>query len=311
MKIFDLHCDTITELSGHGKERHLAENDMHIDIEKLKKGDSLAQCFAVFVHQKACEKAGISPFDFYREKVEVFRRELSENSASIRQAVTVSDILENEKAGLISGILTVEGGETLCGDLSRLDELKNDGVRMMTLTWNFENEIGFSHKTGGHLKPFGKEVVERMNELSMRVDVSHLSDEGFYDVMDILKDRYPVVASHSCARALCRNTRDLTDDMLKKIGENGGIAGINYYSCFLRDDAEHSTYEDVLKHAVHMVNKAGIESVALGSDYDGIDCTLDWTDYSGMPLLVEYLHKEFTYDQLEKICFKNALRVFA
>lgn len=309
MKMFDLHCDTITGLSENSAS--LRKNEMHIDLEKLRKGDTLAQCFAIFVHQKWCRQNGVSPYDYYREMRDVFYREMRENADTIAPAFSSADVLENDRKGLMSGILTIEAGEPLEGKPERVEEFKKDGVRMITLTWNFENEIGFSNLTGGRLKPKGREIVDAMNALGVLVDVSHLSDEGFFDCIELSKGQYPVVASHSDARALCPHSRNLTDEMLRAIGNTGGIVGVNYYAHFLRENTNDTTMEDVLRHTLHLIDKAGVDHVAFGSDYDGIDSNLEWKDASGTPDLLNYLNTKISSADLEKITHANALRVFS
>lgn len=182
----------------------------------------------------------------------------------------------------------------------------------MTLTWNYENCIGFpqSRKEAEHrrgLKEFGIETVERMNDLGMLIDVSHLSEGGFYDVVRYSKK--PFVASHSCARALCDHPRNLTDEQLKCIAEAGGVAGVNFYAPFLRKDAEFSAIEDILVHIRYMIRIMGEDFVAFGSDFDGIDCELEMKDYTGFQSLMEGLQREFREETVEKLCYKNVLRV--
>ncbi len=309
MRIFDLHCDTITAVRMESAS--LRENDFHIDLKRLKKADALAQCFAIFTHQEWCKQHGVSPYDCYREMRDLFYREMQENADMIAPAFSSSDVLENDRKGLMSGILTMEAGEPLEGKPERVAEFKKDGVRMITLTWNFENEIGYPNLTSGHLKLSGREIVDAMNALGVLVDVSHLSDDGFWDCIELSGGKHPVVASHSDARALCPHSRNLTDEMLRALGNTGGIVGVNYYSEFLRENTKDTRMEDVLRHTLHLIDKAGIDHVALGSDYDGIESTLEWKDVSGTPRLLDYLHKKISWDDLEKITHKNALRVFA
>lgn len=309
MKLIDLHCDTLTGLKR--RNQVLRENNMHLDLMKMKKGDQLAQCFAVFVHQKHCVDNGISPYDFYKEHKDLFYREMEANKDLIAPAFSSADILRNQENGLMSGVLTIEAGEPLEGKTERVEEFRKDGVRMITLTWNFENEIGFSNLTGGHLKPKGREIVDAMNQLGVLVDVSHLSDEGFWDCIELAGNRFPVVASHSDARALCNHTRNLTDDMLKALGNTDGVVGINYCADFLTEGSKDATMEAVLNHALHLIDKAGVDHVAFGSDYDGIGSTLEWKDVSGTPELLEYMHKKISWEDLEKITHKNVLRVFS
>jgi len=315
MNIFDLHCDTLTRKSFGEYGFDAPADSLHITLPKLKTGRSLAQCFAVFLEQKRILESGEGLFHYYRRHEELLKRELSAHAGEIAQARNSAEILENSSKGLLSAVLTVEGGEALEGKLENLEAMQRDGVRMLTLTWNYENELGFSHLQGGPLKPFGREAVEYMHELGIRPDVSHLSDEGFRDTLDISRGRGPVVASHSCARALCGNSRNLTDEMLRALGESGGLVGVNFNAPFLRDlkrgEPELSSVDEVIRHLLRLIDKAGIESVGWGSDFDGIDSTLEWKDFSGMPVLADRLEKEIGAEALDKVCFGNALRIFA
>jgi membrane dipeptidase len=146
-----------------------------------------------------------------------------------------------------------------------------------------------------------------MNDLGMIIDVSHMSEGGFYDVAKYSKQ--PFVASHSCARALCNHRRNLTDDQLKVLGEKGGFVGVNFECSFLKEGSSRATVDQVVEHLEYMKNKAGIDAVAFGSDFDGIGNDLDFGDYAGMPKVIAALEKHFTDDEIEKICWKNAYRV--
>lgn len=320
MSFIDLHCDTIIPLYFG---RHLAEtDDCHISLRKLKRGGTTAQCFAIFVPcYESAARHGISdsPEEYFDKAFAAFRREMELNSADIAQAFTADDIVENEKAGRISAVLTVEDCVTLRGDISRLDDWYKKGVRMAALTWNYENSLGFPNspepeKHSKGLKPFGKEAVERMNELGIIVDVSHLSEGGFNDVADI--SRKPFVASHSCARALCDHSRNLRDAQLRAVADSGGVIGLNFLTNFLRPvnssrkEDYHTTYEDIIRQLEYIRNVAGIEALALGSDYDGIESTMDWGDSGGNRLLLAALEKSFSAGEVEKISCLNALRVF-
>lgn len=317
MRIVDLHCDTILHCYTEGKS--LRDYPGHISIEKLQKGGCLAQCFALFIptHDCAIEHLGMErePWEVYQELLHCYRINLEECAEWIRPALSPEDILQNKEAGLMSSILTIEDAVELDGRLERLDTVYKDGVRMIALTWNYENCIGFPN-CGDHeahtrkgLKPFGFQALERMNELGILVDVSHLSEAGFYDVASHSKK--PFAASHSCCRALRDHPRNLTDDQLRTLGESGGVVGINFYDVFLGGREGYTTAEDIVRHMVHAKNKAGIESVALGSDMDGIESTLEFKDYSGNPVLLSAMEKKFTADEIDKICSGNFLRVFS
>ena len=305
--IFDMHCDTLLRLHKTGESMENAGG--HINTEKLRRGGAGVQCFAAFLSE--CGEAG--PWPLFESLADIFYRETAKPDGGLRPARSAADIDGNLAVGAVSSVLTVEDGALLLGDIRRLDTLYDRGVRMLTLTWNYENCLGYPnsadpalHALG--LKPFGREAVERMEELGMVVDVSHLSEGGFWNVAEQAKK--PFAASHSCARALCDHSRNLTDRQLRAIGEHGGVCGVNFYSRFLRDEAEHSTLEDIVGHMAHIADRAGIEAVALGSDFDGIDCTLELGDYGGMPLLVDAMGRRFSDVEIEKICSLNARRLF-
>ena len=214
----------------------------------------------------------------------------------------------------MSAVLTLEEGGVLNGNMGHLEELYQQGIRLITLTWNYENCIGFPNSRDEQvmkkgLKPFGIEVLKRMNELGIIIDVSHISDGGFWDVMKYSKK--PVVASHSNARAICNHPRNLTDDMIKALGEKGGAAGVNFYPYFLNEQGV-ATVEDIANHITHMYQVGGEDVVAIGTDFDGFDeGELNLTNISEIGLVYDALVKRgFTERQLEKFWNKNVLRVF-
>ena len=316
MNIIDMHCDTI--LSCYKEEKPLRDYAGHISAEKLKAGGALAQCFALFIptHDSA-EKYAFhfsSPWELYKALLACYRKNLSACEDLLRPALSAEEIRRNAAEGYISSILTVEDGVGVDGKTERIDEMYEDGVRMLALTWNYENSIGFPNSrdneehTKRGLKEFGFEAVNRMNELGMIVDVSHLSEAGFYDVAACSKK--PFAASHSCCRALQDHPRNLTDAQLKVLGDRGGVVGINFYDAFLGELNGFTTVESIVAHMKHIRNKAGIDALAWGSDFDGIESRLEFQDYAGYPLLLSALEKEFTAAEMDKICHGNFLRVF-
>ncbi|HRV32748.1 MAG: dipeptidase [Bacillota bacterium] len=315
MKIIDMHCDTLLEC--YRKKKPLRNGPYQINLEKLKSGGCLAQCFAIFVvsHDTA-DRCGVkeTPYGFYREMVDLYQREITANPDLISPALCAGDIESNRSKGRMSSLLTVEDAVAVDGRIERIDEFFSHGVRMMSLTWNYENSIGYPNSPdpvlhGRKLKPFGVEAVERMNALGMIVDVSHLTEGGFDDVA--LLSRRPFVASHSCARALGSHQRNLTDRQLKVLGEKGGIVGINFCAQFLEDHAVLSSIDTIVRHMIYIRDKAGIEALAWGSDLDGIDgSVLEYGDYAGFPRILHALSRHFTEDELERINHGNFLRVF-
>jgi len=311
--IIDLHCDTASEMLDG---RSLYQNDGMLSIQKLKSGGVFCQFFAMYI--KMADHA--SPQEGYEHLKRIhsnLMKELALNDGHIALAKTADEISairgqSKTAAGKIAAVLTLEEGSVLDGKLERLDELYGMGVRLITISWNGENCIGFPHSSvpelmNRGLKPFGMEVVNRMQELGMIVDVSHLSDGGFWDVAKLSKK--PFVASHSNARCLCGHTRNLTDDMLKALADAGGVTGINFYHKFLGSD-ETGSIAQMLAHIKHIRKVAGIDVLALGSDFDGFSGPCELSDCSQFPLLTEALSKAgFSDHELEKICWKNAMRV--
>lgn len=313
--IIDLHCDTILECCG--EKEGLRNYIGHISLEKMKKGGAMAQCFAAFVTQKVENWLGDrtgdkDPYELFLRMSDFLAKQVAANSDLILPAYSAADIRENDRNGKMSAVLTVEDCVLLDGKIERVDVMAERGVCMASLLWNYENSVGFPNNKDAQkhmlgLKPFGIEAVERMNEKGIIVDVSHLSEGGFYDVLKYSKK--PFAASHSCARALCDHSRNLTDEQLRKLGEAGGVVGVNFYSAFLTEGSNMSANERIVEHMVYMADKAGIEALALGSDFDGIDCELEMKDYSGYPTLLDALAKHFTAAQMDKIMSENFLRV--
>ena len=310
LRVIDLHCDTL--MAGwQNPDWRLRESDGHINLMKLQEGDSLCQMFAIWISRDAMDE-GVSPYDYYRAIVDVYNREMDANTDLILKARSWQEILDNKAAGKMSGMLTIEDGVCFEGKIERVEEAYRDGVRMVGLLHNYENEIG--HTTSDDkaenlrgLKPFGFEVVEEMNRLGMIIDVSHSSEGVFYDVAK--HSKHPFIASHSCARALGSHKRNLDDAQLKMLGEKGGLVGLNFCNDFLSDHEIPFNYDLAIKHCKHIANKAGIEAVGLGSDFDGIFTTGEIVDFRNMDVLLERLNTAFTMDEVDMIANGNILRI--
>ena len=309
MRIIDMHCDTLIE-GWRKPERSFYDGDTSINLKLLKENGSLLQFFAMYLSRN--EMKTMDPYDILKGIYGYYQTQMEKYSDIIKPVYSAQDVLENEKKGLLSSLLTVEDGVFIDGKIERVQEVYDMGVRLITLMWNFENSVGFpcsddpeAHLKG--LKPFGIEVVEKMNELGIIIDVSHMSEGGFYDVAKYSKK--PFVASHSCARALCNHRRNLTDDQLKTLGNAGGIAGVNFECSFLKEGSNCATYDQIIEHLLYMKDKAGIDAVGFGSDFDGIEDNGELVNYSGFKTLLERMEGKFTYDEIDKICRGNALRV--
>ena len=317
MNLVDLHCDTLSKLlKGKGS---LVSNNLQVDLAGMKMAGTMVQFFACFVNAAAYEEHPLGVWDGAYEDVLRMISRMEEETGKTEGIRIVRDENQRKNAtekGIISAALTVEEGGVLKGNLERLEELYERGIRLMTLTWNYENCIGFPNSADPEimqkgLKPFGLEVVERMNELGMIVDVSHLSDGGFWDC--IHHSRVQVIASHSNARALCSHRRNLTDEMLRALAEKGGVAGLNFYPLFLRNDPRSTTLEDLARHAAYMIRIAGEDVVAVGTDFDGFTAETEDEYISHvreMERVWECLKRYgITERQLDKIWSGNALRV--
>ncbi len=311
MKLIDLHCDTIFRLFYDEREVGLRDNELHVDLKKLRKADSLAQFFALFIDYQSVLEEGRDPFKESMEMLDRFYREVKENNDQIELARSFKDLLKREQEDKIAAFLTIEEGGVIGNKLSNLRNFYRLGVRLITLTWNYANSIGYpnckeEYRNKG-LTFFGKEVVREMNRLGMIIDVSHLSDAGFYDVAEVSID--PFIASHSNARVVKNHSRNLTDEMIKILAESGGVMGINFAAYFLGDGKE-SKIADIVRHIKHIKKVGGVDVIAIGSDLDGIECELEIGNIGEIDRLVNALQKEgFSLDQIEKIFYKNAKRV--
>ena len=305
MKLIDMHCDTILKCIDSKGEVKIGKNDLCIDVQKLKKAGSLAQFFAMYVDLDK----NTEPLDRCLDMIDNFYNEIEESNADIAFAGNIKDLEKNRSGGKISAFLTVEEGGVVEGKLQNLRNLYRLGVRLITLTWNYPNCIGYPNFEGKHkekgLTPFGEEVVAEMNRLGMLIDVSHLSDQGFYDVARL--SQKPFVASHSNARAIENHMRNLTDDMLRVLAEKGGVTGLNLEPEFLGDGG---SLEAMVRHISHMRNTAGIEVIGIGTDFDGTNHLTAIENAGFIGLLDDALKKAgFKSEDIEKIMYKNAERV--
>lgn len=320
MKIADMHCDTIEKLY-HGNGEGLLENQLHVSVQGMRQGEYRLQNFAVFVNRKETEDAT----DTALAMIARYEKELKETASWLMPVRCLEDIREQERLGKMSAVLTIEEGGVLQGKLKNLQRFYDLGVRMMTLTWNYENELGSPNLIWDHmgmprwekrnhkgLTEFGILAVEEMERLGMIVDVSHLSDGGFWDVAQHTKK--PFVASHSNAASMCNVSRNLTDDMIRLLGERGGVMGINFCEDFLTEAAhrdEESILEAIVAHIRHAVKTGGIGVCGLGSDFDGIEGNRAIPHAGKVQKLVDALEKTgFLTSQIDKICSENVLRVY-
>jgi len=305
--VVDGHCDTVLRLWQSRASLEERRQDGHLDLPRLREGGVDVQVFACYIEPEFKPDRGLQRA---LQLVDLFYRQL-EGCPGLRLVRNSADIEEAGRQGQVGAILAIEGGEGIGDDLAYLRTLYRLGVRLITLTWNQRNLIADGvgeERTGGGLSTFGVQVVQEMNRLGMLVDVSHLSEAGFWHVVETCQG--PFVASHSCCRALCDHRRNLSDDQIRALARAGGLVGINFAPAFLREDGQAS-WEDVLRHIDHVVSLVGPDHVGLGSDYDGIPATpLGLEDASRLPVLTRgMLERGYSEEDIRKILGGNFLRV--
>lgn len=267
--VFDFHCDTALKLLGEDMNQagSLRSNQGHIDLERASRLGGYAQCFACFTTPMMEQWRKISPIVVFERELATIQREVNQNSDLIAIAYSPAQIQQNRENGKMSAILTLEGTAGFGYDPELLQDLFAIGFRVSSLGWNESNPLTGSNVTGGGLTDRGREFVREAQRLGILVDVSHISDEGFWDIMEITGA--PIIATHSNSRAVWNHSRNLTDDMFRAIVETGGVAGYNACDEFT---GENPTIDTICDHIFHFMelDPSG-KHIALGGDLDGID----------------------------------------
>ena len=306
--VFDLHCDTALALLGDDltEAGSLRKNNCHIDLERAKVLPGYVQCFACFTTPFMTQWHKKDPTVIFEKEIETVMREMYYNSDLISQIHTLADIDKNRKNGKMSAILTIEGPAGFGFNPAMLENLHQIGFRITTLGWNEQNPLCGSHKTGGGLTDLGREYVKEAQRLGMIIDVSHISDEAFWDIMEITEK--PVIASHSNSRSICPVSRNLTDDMFRAICRSGGVAGFNMCAPFVGEDPDLDTCAE---HFIHFLELGGEKHIALGGDLDGCDVLPRGFDgVQDYPKLADkLLERGLSEAQVYDIFWNNAMEV--
>ena len=303
--MIDLHCDTIMQLLDHPDSGDLYRNTWKIDIEKLQKAHSKVQDFALFINLGKTN----DPYGRYEEMRNLCTTQIHLYGEHIQHVLSYQDVESVYESGKIGALMSIEEGGVLGGDLDKLKQAYQDGVRLITLTWNYPNGLGEPHCGEQHKKltPKGIEFVEAMQDLGIIVDCSHLNDAGTEQLGDILDA--PFVASHSNAREVTAHTRNLPDNLIKLIANKGGVIGLNFAQSFL-GTSPVSRIEDIVKHGLYLINKGGEDVVTLGTDFDGIKPNTEIKDASEMYRLYDaFKEAGLSVEQCEKLFWKNADRL--
>ncbi len=313
MYVLDSHCDTPSQILRF-RDLAIDNDNAHVDFPKLRRGGVDGAFFALYIPadldsdpSKAFEHA-VKLYDGVADCI-------NRNPDKAAFAVSMEQALANKDAGLFSVFLGLENGSPIGDSLERLSWFHKIGVRYVTLCHSENNRIcdscAPSVKRWGGLSPFGKEVVAEMNRLGILVDVSHVSDDSFYDVIEFSSK--PVVATHSCCRALADHRRNMTDDMIRALAAAGGVIQINFYPLFLDNSVSGVSYRRIADHIDHVVDLVGIDHAGLGSDFDGIEVVPDgMEDISKFHLIFDELRvRGYSEADLSKIASGNFFRIFS
>ena len=307
--VFDLHCDTSLALLGKDLDKagSLRSNELMIDLNRAGKLPGYAQCFACFTTPMMEQWYQISPVTVFELELATIMREIDKNQDVISLAYTTEDIERNMQKGMMSAVLTIEGPAGFSYDPVLLEDLYKIGFRITTLGWNESNPLPGSHITGEGLSDAGREYVKEAQRLGMLIDVSHISDRAFWDIMEITDA--PIIATHSNSRAVCNVSRNLTDDMFHAICQTGGVAGFNMYRDFVGQNSDLNTAADHFLHFMEL-DPSG-EHIALGGDLDGCDTLVDgFHGVEDYPMLAQGLLRRGLDDQTVRNIFcNNALGV--
>jgi len=293
------------QLLDHPDSGDLYRNTWKIDIEKLQKAHSKVQDFALFINLGETN----DPYGRYEEMRNLCTTQIHLYGEHIQHVLSYQDVESVYDSGKIGALMSIEEGGVLGGDLDKLKQAYQDGVRLITLTWNYPNGLGEPHCGEQHKKltPKGIEFVEAMQDLGIVVDCSHLNDAGTEQLGDILD--VPFVASHSNAREVTAHTRNLPDNLIKLIANKGGVIGLNFAQSFL-GSSPVSRIDDIVKHGLYLINKGGEDVVALGTDFDGIKPNTEIKDASEMYRLYDaFKEAGLSVEQCEKLFWKNADRL--
>ena len=303
MNIIDLHCDALMKLQeAKGALRFADAKELETNKNRLQAGQVKVQCFAIFIEP---DIKGDQKFQVALEQIDYFYKEVLGRNPDMVHIKAWSDF-DRLKLGQIGAMLTLEGVDAIGNDLAKLHILHQLGVRSVGLTWNQANLAadGAGEPRGGGLTVFGKEIVEFNNQHQILTDVSHLSDKGIWDVIELAK--YPI-ASHSNARALCEHPRNLTDEQAKAIFARGGLVHVVYNPPFIKERGE-VIISDLVKHIDHFCGLGGVKQIGFGSDFDGITTFVrDLNDASKSQNLINELLKHFKEEEVRGFACENFL----
>lgn len=300
MNLIDTHVDTITTLID--RNQNLLSNTSHVSLEKLNQYDKKGIYFAIWLSEKRRKnplKETLKAIDFYYDEIDA-------NKSLISHTNNYSDFITTFNEGRVASLLGIEGGESLQGDIENLFLLYNKGIRLLTLTWNNDNELGcgaLGSEKG--LSPFGKEIVNLTNELNIVIDVSHLNKKGFYDVINLTQK--PILASHSNCYTIRNSKRNLFDEQLQELKNISSYVSFTLHTPFICDK-ELCTITDLLFHIDYLINYLGEDFVSIGTDFDGTNFfPSKINNISDLYTLYNLIEKTYNTVIADKLFYKNQL----
>lgn len=307
MQVFDAHCDTLWRCDRLGLPFPLEDAAGHWDLARARGFDAWTQFFAIFADARGTTRA--ARWETLRRQRDILARAVGQYPERLAHCLNSRQAAAAHMEGKIAAFLSVEGADLLGCSIVGLEAAYELGVRAVNLTWNRANALSGSavEEADRGLSPLGGDFVRRMQELGMLVDLSHLSEPGFWDVLSLAQK--PVMASHSNAKACCDHPRNLTDAQFLALCQNGGVVGLNLYTGFLGTQADLDT---VTAHLEHFWSLGGSDHLALGGDWDGCDSLPQgFADgIAGLHRLYDHLlQRNYSTALLEKLYDKNLLRV--
>ncbi|MCP3417879.1 dipeptidase [Bradyrhizobium brasilense] len=341
IEIFDGHNDSVHRLLEYrpdGIDFLTRSSGGHLDLPRAVDGGLTGGLFAMFVHpeQRPMDNLTVTKTGYKvrladaldasyarrktKEMLDALKRLEARADRKVRIATSVEEIKAANDSGSFAIVMHMEGADAIDADLVELEKLYYRGLRSLGLVWSRPNIFGHgvpfgwpgSPDTGPGLTDAGRDLVKACNRLRIMIDVSHLNEKGFWDVAR-LSDA-PLVATHSCAHAICASTRNLTDRQLDAIRASDGVVGVNFSVKCVRPDAQDDAdtpLHMLARHVQYLVDRIGIERVAIGSDFDGATIPAAVKDASGLQNVIASLRASgFEEDAIRKIAFDNWMRVF-
>ena len=309
--IFDGHCDTLLDLINGKRRIDERSTDGHIDLPRLREGGVTAQVFAIYIEYRYLPAGAVKQT---LRMLDVLYSQLAAHPDQLVLATKAEHIEAAKRAGKVAAVVGLEGAEALEGDLGVLRMFYQLGVRLITVTWSRRNQAGdgvSEARTGGGLTTFGMQLVDECNKLGIMLDISHLTPPGVRDVFQASSQ--PVIASHSLAYALCAHPRNLSDEQLMALGKKGGVVAVTFVPAFIAPEKTDASLDKLLDHVDHIVRVAGIDHVALGSDFDGFDPPppVGLEDVTRLPgITAGLVQRGYSEADVRKILGENFLRVF-